>query len=78
MVDEWTKNIANKGNTQAQVSQGHRALGQGMSMGWIVSRGEQRTCLESYARTNHGIPDRASEVLTPTQDSPGKLWKQGC
>ena len=23
----------------------------------------------------HGIPDRASEILTPKQDNPGKLWK---
>lgn len=50
-------------------------LGSAMSMGWSVSRGEQRTCLESCARANHGIPDRASEILTPTQVSSGKLWK---
>lgn len=50
-------------------------LGSAMSMGWSVSRGEQRTCLESCVRANHGIPDRASEILTPTQDNPGKLWK---
>lgn len=52
-----------------------KGLGSAMSMGWSVSRGEQRTCLESYTRASHGIPDRAPEILTPTQDNPGKLWK---